>query len=79
VATVVNSIQTSGLWQGNACSVSLVPAYAASFDATGVSFTDAVRIDATVAGLGQPKAMATAERTHKSITRPGSPPRGRLR
>ena len=74
---MVNSIQTNGLWQGNACSVSLVPAYAASFDATGVSFAGVVRADAT--GLGQPKAMATAERTHKSITRPGSPPRGRLR
>jgi hypothetical protein len=75
VDTVENSTRTNGLWQGDTCvgAVSLVPAYAASYDATRVSAV--VAFDAAFAGLGQPKTM----RTHKSITRPGNPPRGRIR
>ena len=69
-----NNAESFG-WQVNACAgaVSLVPTATASYDTTAVSF--AVPTDAVFGGLGQPKAM----RTHKSITRPGSPPRGRLR
>ena len=44
--------------------------------ATRLSFAGAGRIDATVGY--QPKAVDT-QLTHKSMTRPGSPPRGRLR
>ncbi len=67
-------------WQSNACAgaVSLVPASAASYAATGLSFAGVTAIDAATGGLGQPKAVTTS-RTHKSMTRPGSPPRGRHR
>ncbi|MHA3701917.1 hypothetical protein ACXR2U_07010 [Jatrophihabitans sp. YIM 134969] len=77
MATVENFSQTNGLWQGNACSGAgfLVPASAAPYAATGLSFAGAVVVTDAAAGLGQPKAM----RTHKSITRPGNPPRGRHR
>ena len=75
-----NYTDNFGSWQSN-CSgaVSLVPAFAASNIATGLPFAGAVRADVTVAGLGQPTAMATGTRTDKSIAHPGSPPRGRLR
>ena len=72
--------ETFGSWQSNApfgAAVLRVPASAASYDATDASFGGVARTDATAvaAGLGQPKTM----RNHKSITRPGSPPRGRHR
>jgi hypothetical protein len=79
VATVDSYAENFGPWQGNAPAGAAVPAgttgllpTVAAVDATGVCFA---ATDAFDAGLGQPKAM----RTHKSITRPGTPPRGRLR
>lgn len=67
-----------GSWQRNAWSdatVMLAP-FATTAAATRLSFAGAGRIDATVGY--QPKAVDT-QLTHKSMTRPGSPPRGRLR
>lgn len=71
--------ETSVSWQSNARSgaaVLRVPVLAASYDATDASFAGTADLFvATAAGTGQPKTM----RTHNSITRPGSPPRGRHR
>lgn len=80
VATVDSySNETFVAWPSNACSgaaVLRVPVSAASYEATDAFIAGtAGLLVATAGGLGQPKAM----RTHNSITRPGSPPRGRHR